>query len=165
LSEQASVRGRATRHDDPIDRFAVNGEAIMYRLKSASRLVIPMTMASSLFLAAGCSDCGAPPGPRPPGRPPGPTVTDDAVRSCDLLLSFSGDEIPAVDFDAAVRGQSIPQAPRLAISFAARTDASLAAVTPFSLRFKGTPSTATLVSESCFDAAGRPIEGTPVPLP
>lgn len=138
----------------------------MSRLKSSLRTVVLTTvMSSSLPFAAACSDCGAPPNPPPPDGPPGPKVTDTKVRSCDILLSFSGDEIPAVDFDNAVRGQSVPQAPRLAISFAARADASLAAVTPFTLRFKGASSTATLVSETCFDAAGKAIDGTPVALP
>jgi len=123
-------------------------------------------VASGLALAvAACSDCGAPPNPPPPDGPPGPKVTDATVRSCDILLQMAVDEVPAVDFDNSVRGQSIPQAPRLAISFAARADAALTGATPFTLRFKGAASTATLVSETCFDSTGKAIEGTPVVLP
>jgi len=133
----------------------------MYPLKESLRNAALTTIAlSSLLTATACGNCGA-----PPNQPPGATVNDAAVRSCDILVQMAGDEVPAVDFANNVRGQSIPQAPRLAISFAARADAALTGTSPFSLRFKGTASAVTLVSETCFDKDGRAIDGTPVVLP
>ena len=134
----------------------------MYALKESLRTAALTTVAlSSLITATACGNCGA-----PPNQPPdGATVTDATVRSCDILVQMAGDEVPAVDFANNVRGQSIPQAPRLAISFAARADAALTGSSPFSLRFKGTASAVTLVSETCFDKDGKAIDGTPVVLP
>ena len=125
------------------------------------------TQTACLFLAllatvtsAACDTCG---GVAPP--PPGPVITDATVRSCDIVLRLDGDEVPAVEFADSVRGQSIPQAPQLAISFAARADASLQGSAPFVLRFKGSPVPASIVKETCFDATGKAVEGTPVTLP
>lgn len=116
-------------------------------------------VSASLIVAAACGpdSCCAPPGDV--------VVTDATVRSCDILVSVAGDEVPQVEFSADVRGQSIPQAPRLGISFAARTDASLQGTAPFSVRFKGAPAALTLISETCFDSAGAVVPGTPVALP
>ena len=127
---------------------------LMASLRSAALTTIVL---SSLFTATACDSCGA--------SPDGPTVTDATVRSCDILVQVAGEEVPAVDFANNVRGQSIPQAPRLAISFAARADETLTGTSPFSLRFKGTASAVTLVSETCFDKDGKAIDGTPVVLP
>ena len=123
----------------------------------------PFTIVLALLAAmtsAACDTCG---GVAPP--PPGPVITDATVRSCDIVLRMDGDEVPAVEFADSVRGQSIPQAPQVAISFAARADASLQGSAPFVLRFKGSPVPASIVKETCFDATGRAVEGTPVALP
>ena len=92
--------------------------------------------------------------------PPDVQVTDARVRSCDIVLRVDGDEVPAVEFDAEVRGQSVPKAPRLGVSFAARTDTAITAA-PFQLRFKGA-GTASIDHEECFDADGKKLDGTPV---
>ena len=132
----------------------------MYALKESLRSAALTTIAlSSLITATACGSCG--PAPVPPG---GPVVTDATVRSCDILLQVDGDEVPAVEFADGVRGQSIPQAPRLAISFAARADASLQGGIPFTFRFKGAAGALTIVSEQCFDSAGVAVAGTPVEL-
>lgn len=122
------------------------------------RFPLSVLLASAVATSA-CGNCG--PAPVPPG---GPVVTDATVRSCDILLQVDGDEVPAVEFADGVRGQSIPQAPRLAISFAARADASLQGGIPFTFRFKGAAGALTLVSEQCFDGAGVAVAGTPVEL-
>ena len=122
------------------------------------RFPLSVLLASAVATSA-CGSCG--PAPLPPG---GPVVTDATVRSCDILLQVDGDEVPAVEFADGVRGQSIPQAPRLAISFAARADASLQGGIPFTFRFKGAAGALTIVSEPCFDGAGLAVAGTPVEL-
>jgi hypothetical protein len=128
-------------------------------------LLLLLLGSTTLPFAAACDGCGTPSANRPADPSPGPTVADATVRSCDILVQMAGDEVPAVDFANNVRGQSIPQAPRLAISFAARTDEPLTKGSPFSLRFTGTASSVTLVSETCFDKTGKPVDGMPVVLP
>ena len=107
--------------------------------------------------SAACDTCG---GVAPP--PPGPVITDATVRSCDIVLRLDGDEVPAVEFADSVRGQSIPQAPQLAISFAARADASLQGSAPFVLRFKGSPVPASIVKETCFDDSPDSVIRLPI---
>jgi len=105
-------------------------------------------------------------GPEGCCAPPPPTqIGDDTLRACDVLVTVDGDEVPAVEFDAAVRGTAIPEAPKLAVSFASRTDASLKGVVPFSFRFRGAPGVVTAVTQTCFDATGTVIVGATVVQP
>jgi hypothetical protein len=92
------------------------------------------------------------------------SVTDGSVRACDLLLKAGGDEVPAVRFLSPVLGEFIPKAPHVAVSFAARVDASLVGAELFRLELKGPVVPATLLKAECYDGQGAPVTGQPVRL-
>ena len=115
----------------------------------------------AVTLATACSDCGAPP---PPDSPPPVDggkagVTNPAVRSCDVLFRVGGDEVPTVRFGDGVTGEAVPKAPRLALSFVARADGSLVGADVFQLEFQHDAPPVTLVTQTCYDAAGAVVAG------
>jgi hypothetical protein len=105
--------------------------------------------------ACGPEGCCAPPSQSGSGI----NVINGAVRACDLLFRAPGDEVPTVEFGSTVRGESVPKAPLLGVSFVAREDVSLEGQELGRLAFTQPGQVGELVSASCFDSAGAPIEG------
>lgn len=91
-------------------------------------------------------------------------VVNGNVRACDLVFRTSGEEVPSVSFGGAVIGQHVPKAPNLGVSFVAKDDKSLEGQELGRLVFRGAVAPAELISASCFDSAGAPIEGDVVSL-
>lgn len=121
------------------------------------------TLLGLLAFVTACTgeSCGCTP-PSTVGN--GLQVTDANVRACDALFTVPGQEVPSVTFDAAVTGESIPKAPRFAVSFAASSDASLVGVEIARFTFTGQSDPPTLVESHCYDAAGAAVDGTPLTL-
>lgn len=119
----------------------------------------------ALLLLASCGDgCGCEPPPvDPPLAGTGLQVTSPLARACDAVFRVTADEVPSVTFGDAVRGQAIPKAPRFAVSFVARTDASLVGqpIAAFTFASEGN-ARPTLEQARCFDPAGAAIPGTPL---
>lgn len=91
-------------------------------------------------------------------------VVNGNVRACDLVFRATGDEVPSVSFGGSVMGQYVPKAPNLGVSFVAKNDGSLEGQELGRLVFRGAVTPAELVSATCFDAAGKPIEGDVIRL-
>lgn len=121
------------------------------------------TLGALMAFAAACGPdgCGCEP---PPQVGNGLSVANAAVRACDAVFSVSGDEIPEVRFQAPVTGESVPKAPRFAISFVANTDASLEGQELARFVFTTNNDPPTLVEARCFDSAGAVVEGQPLRL-
>lgn len=84
-------------------------------------------------------------------------VSNAEVRACDLLLEEADGQVVGVDYDEALRGTHVRQAPQTAVSFVQRADA---AIPPASVKVRyagGTGTNVTLVKTSCFDAAGTAL--------
>ncbi|MCP4504105.1 MAG: hypothetical protein GY822_29620, partial [Deltaproteobacteria bacterium] len=93
---------------------------------------MPKTLLLSIFTVAfcflpacnGCDTTTAPDGGTTSTDPDGgvgPTgnglnVTSAAVRSCQVLFTTNGNEVPSVSFDEAVKGEFIPKAPRFSLA-------------------------------------------------
>jgi len=115
--------------------------------------------------------CSCDPEPGPDGGP-GPDVTPDGgpgpvgnglnvtsadVRSCQVLFTTNGAEVPKVEFADEVTGEFIPKAPRFALAFAAKDDASLVGVELARFVFEGDTVAPSLTDAKCFDAAGAEV--------
>ena len=123
------------------------------------RLSILMSLLVAV-VACGPEGCCTP--PIEPGS--GIVVVNGDVRACDLLLRSLGDEVPRVEFDAAVTGRFVPKGPMIGLSFIAQSDGSLEGLELGRLVFAGAEQSAELVSAACFDAAGVVVDGDPVRL-
>lgn len=131
-------------------------------MKTSRPLPVFLLLAAAA-LGPNCS-CEEPAGKKKTDEDPTPTgsgvvVTSDRARACEVLFSTASGALPSVTFSDVVTGESIPKAPRLAIAFHARQDASL--------KDKGVAdlsADASLVSARCYDAAGALIAGETVAL-
>ncbi len=99
----------------------------------------------------GVPDSG--PEPEVPGAFLG--VHPDA-RSCEVMLLDADGQLGAPVFGAAVEGRSLRRGDRLAVAFAHRADASIAAGAVGLVAANGGDGVQ-LESATCFDAAGRPL--------
>ncbi len=124
--------------------------------------------ALALLLLPACNGCDpvteadggtASPDPEPGVGPTGNglNVTNAAVRSCQVLFTTNGDEVPSVSFDDAVKGEFIPKAPRFSLAFAAKEDASIVGIELARFGFDGDAVAPSLTSSKCFDAAGAEV--------
>ncbi|MCP4501881.1 MAG: hypothetical protein GY822_18135 [Deltaproteobacteria bacterium] len=93
--------------------------------------------------------------PRQDGN--GLNVNNASIRSCQVLFTTNGDEVPSVVFDDAVRGEFIPKAPMFSLAFTARDDASLVGVELARFAFDGNAVAPSLTDAKCFDAAGAEV--------
>jgi hypothetical protein len=101
-------------------------------------------------------------GPAPdagPIIPPvgGISITNADVRACDLLFQASQPEVPAINFNAAVRGRHVVGAPQVAASFVALQDQSLEGVEILEFVYERQPGAVTLVKADCFDSSGNAV--------
>ncbi len=124
-------------------------------------ILVPLGL--TVGLASACDTCGAP-APPPPVDGGKAGVTNPAVRSCDVLFRVGGDEVPTVRFGDGVTGEAVPKAPRLALSFVARSDGSLVGADVFQLVFEREAPPVTLVTQTCYDAAGAVVTGDALTL-
>ena len=123
----------------------------------------------TLYLLITLLAAGAACGPEGCCAPPiiagtGINVINGDVRACDLLLEAPGDEVPSITFGSAVQGEFVPKAPRVGVSFVANADASLEGQELGRIVFTQPGQAATLVSSTCFDSTGAPIDGDVVRL-
>jgi hypothetical protein len=133
----------------------VSEEKMNKRLKL--HLMIGLLLAGA---ACGPEGCCAPPVQAGTGI----TVVNGAVRACDLVFQVPGDEMPKVEFGAAVKGAAVPKAPNVGVSFVAQSDASLEGQDLGRLVFSAPGQVGELVSSSCYDAQGAPVAGDVVRL-
>jgi len=129
-----------------------------------SSLLLAVLAACALSACDGCDPGpGADAGPDvTPDGGPGPVgnglnVTSTAVRSCQVLFTTNGAEVPKVEFADEVTGEFIPKAPRFALAFAANEDASLVGVELARFVFEGDTIAPSMTSATCFDADGAEV--------
>jgi len=131
---------------------------------------IALLMAAALMSpACSCDPTPTPDGGTPTAEPdPGPDVgpsgnglqvSNADVRSCQVLFTTNGAEVPNVEFADEVTGEFIPKAPRFALAFAAKDDASLVGVELARFVFEGDTVAPSLTSATCFDASGAEVTG------
>jgi hypothetical protein len=91
------------------------------------------------------------------------TVGDPAVRACDVLLAANGGRVGLVTFEATVLGETMSRAPRTAVSFSGRADATLVGdVARIELLDTVAGAAVTVESATCYDSLGQAITGSPV---
>lgn len=82
---------------------------------------------------------------------------DPAARACEVLLADDGARVVRARFDASVRGETVRQAPRTAVTFHAMGDARIGRD---AVRIELTgPGGMAVVRGRCFDRDGRPLPG------
>jgi hypothetical protein len=84
-------------------------------------------------------------------------ITNADVRACDLLFVASQAEVPAITFNAAVRGRYVVGAPQVAATFVALSDQSLEGVEILEFVYERQPGAVTLVKADCFDSSGNAV--------
>jgi hypothetical protein len=123
-----------------------------------------LCFSSLFFLAAACDDepTGGPgPGPTPPPTSAGISVSNPAVRGCDVLLVDAGGQFTAVTWSDTVQGEHQRWAPRTALSFVVRQDAAPSgSLATLSVAGSGL----TLSSAECYDRLGAPVASPGVAL-
>lgn len=128
------------------------------------KMLTPLFAFSLLF--SGCDGCtfsdvtDAGPAETDGGTSPtgnGLNLNNASVRSCQVLFTTNGDEVPSVRFDDAVRGEFIPKAPRFSLAFAAKEDASLVGIELARFVFEGNAVAPSLTKSTCFDASGTEV--------
>lgn len=139
-----------------------------------NRLTIRLlTFAAALALFTGCDDSKTPTEP-PPAEGQGPDAPEPAVpgaflsvsaeaRSCEVMLVDPDGQLGAPIFDAAVEGRSLRRGDRLAVAFAHRADAPIAAGAIGLVAADGAGGV-DVASATCFDASGRPLADSGVAL-
>ncbi len=90
--------------------------------------------------------------------PHGFVVSDASARACEMLLTGVSKNL-SVSFDSTLQGKAVRDGDRMAVTFHAQGDATIAAG---AITVQG--GTPTIASSRCFDADGAAISGASVSL-
>jgi hypothetical protein len=94
----------------------------------------------------------------------GLTVSDQAARSCEVVLFEQSTEVLGVDFADGVQGTSVREAPRTAVTFHRMVDEAFAAGSVTVREATGAGGTVELRRVRCFDREGNALTGEPLRL-
>lgn len=94
----------------------------------------------------------------------GVQVSDANARGCEVLLTESaGNTVTEVTFSNGVEGAFVREAPRVAFSFVAPTDARLPSA-GVGVSIAGAPSGITVSKVSCVDSAGQKLANATITI-
>ncbi len=134
-----------------------------------------LTFAAALALFTGCDDGGSAEPTDPPAADSGVPDTPDPevpgaflgisadARACEVMLHDPEGQLGAPVFGPAVEGRSLRRGDHLALAFAHRADAPIAAGA-VGLVTQGDGDGVAVASAKCFDAAGHALPEAVVSL-